>query len=202
MNRIASLIIYLVVAGAIVSSDLWTKQWVFEKAATTVEKVNGRPESRPGPPGEYNPWELWPGKLAFECTINVGAFNGWFGNLPWLLLGVSVIAVLVTLAIAVVPQSNSGLMVTSLGLLAGGALGNLYDRVVFGGVRDFIKVYHGEWVWPNFNVADSAICTGVGLLLIRELLMARKAKAEGAPGDDSPTEPEKSNPTEAGAEVA
>jgi signal peptidase II len=53
-----------------------------------------------------------------------------------------------------------------LGSILGGALGNLYDRVVHGTVTDFIEVFHGNWVFPAFNVADSAITVGAILLLI------------------------------------
>ncbi len=79
-----------------------------------------------------------------------------------------------------VPRRHSPSLPVALGLLAGGALGNLYDRFYFGGVRDFIKCYHGDWVWPNFNLADSAICTAVGLLLLREFLFSRKQREAAA----------------------
>lgn len=53
-----------------------------------------------------------------------------------------------------------------LALVLGGALGNLYDRVTLGYVVDFLLVHYEDWYWPAFNVADSAICVGVGLLII------------------------------------
>jgi signal peptidase II len=56
----------------------------------------------------------------------------------------------------------------ALGLVAGGALGNLLDRLRFGQVVDFIEVgVRGVYTWPIFNVADSAVCIGVGLLVWR-----------------------------------
>lgn len=51
-------------------------------------------------------------------------------------------------------------------LIIGGALGNAYDRLVLGHVVDFLVVYYQEWVWPAFNVADSAICLGAVLLIV------------------------------------
>jgi signal peptidase II len=51
-------------------------------------------------------------------------------------------------------------------LIIGGALGNAYDRLVLGHVVDFLVLYYQDWVWPAFNVADSAICLGAILLLI------------------------------------
>jgi signal peptidase II len=53
----------------------------------------------------------------------------------------------------------------ALALVLGGALGNLIDRVRFGAVTDFVHVYWGQWSWPDFNVADSAIVIGLVLLL-------------------------------------
>ena len=52
-----------------------------------------------------------------------------------------------------------------IALVIGGALGNLIDRLRFGHVVDFIQVYHGQWFFPAFNVADSAISVGAALLV-------------------------------------
>ena len=54
-------------------------------------------------------------------------------------------------------------------LVLGGALGNLYDRVLVGAVVDFVDVYYGTWHWPAFNFADSAICVGAIMLVIGTL---------------------------------
>lgn len=53
-----------------------------------------------------------------------------------------------------------------IALVLGGALGNLYDRLTLGYVVDFLLLYYQQWAWPAFNVADSAICVGVGLLML------------------------------------
>ena len=55
------------------------------------------------------------------------------------------------------------------GLLSGGILGNLTDRLLHGHVIDFIDLHFGTYVYPTFNVADSGICVGVGLYLIQSL---------------------------------
>lgn len=174
MNRYLAIILYLAIGGVILGADLWSKDWVFRYLQVNIHKGDdGLPRW-----DQTHPKVLWPGKLDLEAAVNLGAFNGWFGNLPGLLRAVSIIAVVVTFLIVAVPARAGPMLVIALGLLAGGAVGNLYDRIVFGGVRDFIKFYHGDWVWPNFNVADSAICTGVGLLLLREILMMRKKPEE------------------------
>lgn len=61
-------------------------------------------------------------------------------------------------------------------LVLGGAIGNLIDRLLWGYVIDFLDVYYGNWHWPAFNVADSAITVGVGLLLLDAF---RTPKSEG-----------------------
>jgi len=63
----------------------------------------------------------------------------------------------------------------SIGLIVGGALGNVWDRFRFQAVADFIDVHVGVHHWPAFNVADSAICVGVALLLIENLFFTRSA---------------------------
>jgi len=56
---------------------------------------------------------------------------------------------------------------TATAAVIGGALGNLYDRVVYGEVVDFVDVYVGNWHWPAFNVADSAITIGIIILILQ-----------------------------------
>ncbi|PIE65081.1 MAG: signal peptidase II [Desulfobacterales bacterium] len=58
----------------------------------------------------------------------------------------------------------------SLALIAGGAVGNLVDRIRFGAVIDFLDFFFGNYHWPAFNVADSAICIGVTILFIARLV--------------------------------
>ncbi len=63
-------------------------------------------------------------------------------------------------------QKHEILMAVALSLVLGGAIGNLIDRVAYGYVIDFLDVYYGNWHWPAFNIADSAICVGVFLMLL------------------------------------
>lgn len=64
------------------------------------------------------------------------------------------------------PQSHTPAGRLALSLVLGGALGNLYDRILRGSVTDFILIYFRDWQWPAFNVADSAISVGAVLLLL------------------------------------
>jgi signal peptidase II len=65
-------------------------------------------------------------------------------------------------------------LAAALALIAGGAAGNLYDRLLFGGVTDFLDFYLGAWHWPAFNAADSAITCGAALLLANLWLGRRR----------------------------
>lgn len=70
----------------------------------------------------------------------------------------------------------------SFGLLCGGIVGNLVDRLIHGHVVDFLLFYVGRFEWPAFNLADSAICTGVGLYLLTTFLEPRPAPADQESG--------------------
>jgi signal peptidase II len=114
-----------------------------------------------------------PGWLRIIHTENPGAAFGMLadGN-PWLrsgiLIGVSgLVLIFVASALWNTRSSFTGALTrTALALILGGALGNLYDRVIYGTVTDFIEVYRGAWSFPAFNVADSAITIGAVLLMI------------------------------------
>jgi signal peptidase II len=67
-------------------------------------------------------------------------------------------------------------------LIIGGALGNLIDRLVYGHVIDFIDVYYKTWHWPTFNIADSAITLGAGLLLLDAWVAHRREKQAAGKG--------------------
>jgi signal peptidase II len=81
--------------------------------------------------------------------------------------------------------ARDGLLCTALGLILGGTVGNLYDRVVFGGVRDFLHFYWFEW--PVFNVADCCLVCGA-ILLLAQAIWAKPA-AEPAPQPESAAAP-------------
>lgn len=69
----------------------------------------------------------------------------------------------------------------ALGLILGGTLGNLYDRIVFGGVRDFLHCYYETHVWPDFNIADVCLVCGASVLLAHSIFVN-----ETAPQDETP----------------
>lgn len=72
--------------------------------------------------------------------------------------------------------------VVALSLIVGGALGNILDRVRHGAVTDFIELHAGAISWPTFNLADSAIVSGVGLLMLATLRRSGPPEATDAAG--------------------
>jgi signal peptidase II len=144
----------ILLGGAVVVLDQLTKLVVLERLtpASRVDVIDG--------------------VIALTLVMNPGLAFGLLGNLPpawrWVVATLSVIAlaVLARVALRVLP-SGGWLDVAAIGLIFGGAVGNLVDRARFGAVVDFIDVYYRAWHWPAFNAADSAITVGVVLLAAR-----------------------------------
>lgn len=86
------------------------------------------------------------------------------------------IAVVASSVISYLIYKNRGknLFCAGLALILGGALGNLYDRLVYGQVVDFLDFHAVGWHWPAFNVADSAITLGAGILIVESFLLRRE----------------------------
>ncbi len=120
--------------------------------------------SRLGPNGLV---EVIPGLFNIVLYRNPGAAFSVFstgGALRTLFLIAVSIAALVIIAV-LIRQSKDALMSFALSMIAGGAVGNLIDRVRYGYVTDFLDFYVGRYHWPAFNVADSAITVGVALAI-------------------------------------
>ena len=96
---------------------------------------------------------------AFSFLADAGGWQKWFFT------GISVVAAIVIIVLLKKHAQNK-LFCFGLALVLGGALGNLYDRMTLGYVVDFLSFHINNLYWPAFNVADSAICVGVGLLLM------------------------------------
>ncbi len=113
-----------------------------------------------GPDQSLHRWELAGSLLAFEYVENTGAAFGILAGRVWLL---SVLAMIVGLGFLFALRRElpfSGLLRLGIGLVIGGGLGNLVDRLRLGFVIDYIAV----GIWPKFNVADSAITIGLILM--------------------------------------
>jgi signal peptidase II len=97
---------------------------------------------------------------------NPGAAWGIFQNYRIVLTAVSVLTVVALWLFRHSLQLHRPGPRAALGLIAGGIVGNLIDRIRVGSVIDFLFFYVGQYHWPAFNVADSAICVGVGLYIL------------------------------------
>jgi signal peptidase II len=102
---------------------------------------------------------------------NTGVAFGIFSSLSSpaksvLLSSFAAIAAVLVVVYSLRSSTRNRLLQSALALILGGALGNLYDRINYGYVIDFLELYVGEYRWPAFNIADSAISTGVGLLIL------------------------------------
>jgi signal peptidase II len=127
-----------------------------------------------------HPYVVAEGWLSLTLVMNPGLAFGLLGTLEpawrWLVAALSIVALLVLARVALrVLPTGGPIGVLAVGLIFGGAVGNLIDRARFGAVVDFVDVYWRGWHWPAFNVADSAISVGVALLALR-LLTERPAK--------------------------
>ena len=105
--------------------------------------------------------------LVFNRGVSFGMFGAAPGWMPWLLFGFA-LAVAGGLGVWLMRARNRWLG-AGLGMVIGGAIGNAIDRLRFGAVVDFLDLHAAGYHWPAFNVADSAITVGVGLLLLDAL---------------------------------
>ena len=112
--------------------------------------------------------------LIYNRGMSFGLFNG-AGGLNALLFSL-VAAAIVTVLIYWLSRVESPLLAVAIGLIIGGAIGNVIDRIRLGAVVDFLDFHVGSWHWPAFNVADSAICIGVAVMLLDGLLLRREAR--------------------------
>ena len=97
---------------------------------------------------------------AFSFLSNAGGWQRWF------LMTISFVFSLVLVFWLRNVDKNRKFLAWGLALILGGAIGNLIDRTLYGYVIDFIDFYYDYWHWPAFNIADSAISIGAGLLIL------------------------------------
>jgi signal peptidase II len=140
--------LFLLIAACVVALDQVTKLWV-RSTLTLYETVPVF------------------GRLSLTNVRNTGSAFGLFVNQAFLLTLIAVVGVIAILLFYRYFSKSSMLGVSSLSLVFGGAVGNLIDRLRFGYVTDFILVrLWGDFYWPTFNVADSAISIGSIMLVV------------------------------------
>ncbi|HXI89328.1 MAG TPA: signal peptidase II [Blastocatellia bacterium] len=162
---------YLFIATLVMLFDQLTKYWVSVKLR------------------EGDEIDIIRGFFKLSYTENPGIAFGMLnnGNVKWLLVAISVAAIMVVVYyMRRTPISNT-LLLWSLALLAAGISGNLIDRFRLGRVIDFILIYYKSYQWPVFNIADTAITIGAALMAI-ELFLSPQAErpAVGEPAAEAP----------------
>ena len=140
---------WLGLAAAVVVLDLATKAWI--SGAFRYGEVR---EVTPF----FNLVLVHNTGAAFSFLADAGGWQRWF----FVVVSTVISAVIVWMLSR---PGQTRLAAAGLALVLGGALGNLYDRVTLGHVVDFVQLHAGGYFWPAFNLADSAICVGVALLL-------------------------------------
>ncbi len=124
----------------------------------------------------YQSQEVIDGFFRITYLLNRGAAFGILseGNVSWVrpfLILISLLALFLIAYLAVITEENQYISRISLGIILGGAIGNLFDRVIQGRVIDFLDFYLRGYHWPPFNIADAAITVGVFLFIISQLVL-------------------------------
>tara|TARA_B100000700_G_scaffold62274_1_gene68489 strand:+ start:543 stop:1040 length:498 start_codon:yes stop_codon:yes gene_type:complete len=143
-------LIWLTLSALVLVLDWGTKTWVVS-AMSLRESIDVLPF--------FNITYVHNYGAAFSFLSDAGGWQRWF------LSAIAVtISVLLVWWLKRLPATNK-LLGSAYALVLAGALGNLYDRLHYGYVIDFIHVYYQDWHYPAFNIADCAICIGAALLL-------------------------------------
>ncbi len=145
----------LIISSISIISDQITKYW----ARGALVNADGRP----------TPIVIIEGYWDFVLAYNFGSAFSMFENLSYGRFWLSVVAALAIAAIVRMvhkAEDKQTGFVVALSLMAGGAVGNLIDRIAFGKVTDFVLWKYGDFRWPVFNIADIALSAAVGLFLV------------------------------------
>lgn len=152
--------ITILVGIAVFVMDLWTK-WLVTSRMQELQEIR-----------------VIDGFFSLQYILNPGAAFGILADQRWLFVGVSLIAIGAIVYVSRKPEARFGVAPWALGLLLGGAAGNLVDRIRYGKVVDFFLFYWEKYLFPNFNVADIGITVGVGLLILHLTLNGEKVPNE------------------------
>src|SRR6202142_281495 len=129
--------------------------------------------------------QVLPGFFRLPHVENPGAAFGLFADSPaqWKIAVLVLFSIAALVVVSALLWRNSHSMTSTeigLALILGGALGNLWDRLLNGRVVDFLLFYVGQYQWPAFNVADSAIVVGASLLVFEILFVEPPTQAKPA----------------------
>jgi signal peptidase II len=122
--------------------------------------------------------------LTHNAGITFGMFNNGAAVNALIFSGLALIVVIVL--VNWLRRVETAFLAVSIGLIIGGAAGNVIDRLIAGSVVDFLDFHLGSWHWPAFNVADSAICLGVIAMLLEGFVFRHPSPQAKEPRDLAP----------------
>lgn len=154
MSRATLRFLYFSVSAVVILGDRLTKLFIARYVELNFGIIN-----------------VIPNFFAITHVENAGAAFSLFADWPQrvrvpLLVGFSSVAMIVVCYLLWNSAAKFSWTGLALAFILGGAVGNLYDRIVFGRVTDFLHFYIGNHMWPDFNLADSAILCGATLLFV------------------------------------
>lgn len=164
MSDWARRIVAFLIALGVFGFDRWTK-WLIETQFST-----------------YDTKAVIPGFFNIIRSQNPGVAFGIFAETASqsrtpILIGLSIVAVLLLAGMLWRIDRLDTPSAAGLALIFGGAMGNVFDRVMAGSVTDFLDFYAGNYHWYTFNLADASICTGAGLLILSMFRSRRHSEA-------------------------
>lgn len=160
---------WLWLSAAVVVLDLASKAWLTRILV-------------PGEPHDLAPFLrivlVYNTGAAFSFLAGAGGWQRWF---------FAAFAIVISVVLVLVLRRHRGpaVVAVALALVLGGALGNLWDRLTAGRVTDFVLLHVGDYSWPAFNVADSAITVGVAILIWESLWPKRASARERLGSEES-----------------
>lgn len=150
---------WLLLAGGIIAVDQITKLWVLGNFHLNEQRAVTE---------FFNLVLVFNSGAAFSFLAGAGGWQKWF------FVGLALV-ISAWLLSMLRQHAAERLLPAALSLVLGGALGNVIDRLRFGAVVDFLDFHIAGWHWPAFNVADSAITIGVGLMLLHQLFQPKES---------------------------
>ena len=199
MHHMPAIARMLIIAGVLLAADLVVKHLAFEHVAGTPVDISTHGENGLSAIPYHDARTIVPNVLALRLTLNQGAVFGLGQGYRWVFVVISAIALIVIGAVFCRSRRNDVLLHTALAMVLSGAIGNLYDRVVYGMVRDMLYLFPDVdlpfgWSWPGgdtglypwiFNIADVALLGGMVLLFIHVFRAEMRAKKQQQQSNDT-----------------
>ncbi len=185
-----AVIAFFLITLVMLAADLTLKHWSFNHVAHRPIGLTAANAHSPDLIPPHEGLTIVPSVLQLRLTVNHGAVFGLGGGGRWFFIAITFVAIAVITAMFWRSPRNAWLMHIALALILAGALGNLYDRLRFGVVRDMLHLFPGVklpfgWQWPGgidelypwiFNIADVSLCVGVVIIVV--LMLRSEQKGE------------------------